>query len=563
LLEGESAALIEAPRLRRLRKLTHVSRGLANATSLHEVLSLTVIEAALLLDASQAALLLYDSEGRLQVRATHAVATPLVERSDGEVQPSLESLLATVLGEAFEKDAIAVPLIVSGQVQGALAVIRGDQTIPEEEEEWLLSALADQAMVALEKERLEQIQDGVEHRALLARVGHRLLGQHDVSSLYAEITSSICTTLGVDLVGIFGPLQDGTLELLGGTGWSAPEPPQARPIPEQITWERLAAGSKNPVAFGAMNPSEASRSEAFLRERTVTSGLIVAIEPADKYGVLGLYTRTARQFSREESDVLASLAALLGSALERTAAETKARIAADMRDELLAIVSHDLRNPLSAMIMAASMLSSELRKHNEKGALERYSGVIDRNGRRMAKMLDDLLDFEGIRGAGLTLQSAEHDVGPLLEDIVEMLTAQANAKSIQLTTEVAPGVSGWFDRDRTLQVLSNLVGNAIKFTPASGTITIQVTVLADELLFAVRDSGVGIPPDQLARVFERYWQAKRTDRRGIGLGLSIAQGLVEAQGGTLSVESELGRGTTFSFTLPLYNQPFSSRAPFG
>jgi signal transduction histidine kinase len=312
-----------------------------------------------------------------------------------------------------------------------------------------------------------------------------------------------------------------------------------------------------------MNPSEASRSEAFLRERTVTSGLIVAIEPADKYGVLGLYTRTARQFSREESDVLASLAALLGSALERTAAETKARIAADMRDELLAIVSHDLRNPLSAMIMAASMLSSELRKHNEKGALERYSGVIDRNGRRMAKMLDDLLDFEGIRGAGLTLQSAEHDVGPLLEDIVEMLTAQANAKSIQLTTEVAPGVSGWFDRDRTLQVLSNLVGNAIKFTPASGTITIQVTVLADELLFAVRDSGVGIPPDQLARVFERYWQAKRTDRRGIGLGLSIAQGLVEAQGGTLSVESELGRGTTFSFTLPLYNQPFSSRAPFG
>jgi signal transduction histidine kinase len=540
----------EAPRLRRLRKLTQVSRGLANATTLHQVLSLTVAEAALLLDASRAALLLYDDDGQLQVRATHAVAEPLIPPGETAGPPSLEALFTAALGEDFERDAVAVPLIVSGKVRGAIAVIRAERDIPEDEEEWLLSALADQAMVALEKARLEELQGAAEQRAIMARVGHRLLGHHDLPGLFAEISSSIRDALRVDMVGIFGRRSDGTFERVGGVGWTLPTAGASPKETGRMSWEQRAFERKNPIAFGALDADEAATSEAFAAEPAITSGLVVAIEPAERHGVIGAYTLSPRDFSREEHDMLASLSALLSSALEREAAERKARIAAEMRNDLLAIVSHDLRAPLSAITMAASMLSEAVRLRDDAKSLVRFSGVIERNGLRMAGMLGDLLDFEGLRGGGLAVHPAAHGAAPVVDEIAEMFRSAASAKSVGLESKCADGATGWFDRDRTLQVLSNLVGNAIKFTPAGGTISVHAELLADAIRFVVRDTGPGIPLDHLPHVFERYWQAKRTDRRGIGLGLAIAKGLVEAQGGSVSVESVPGEGATFSFTLP-------------
>ncbi|MEP7125273.1 MAG: GAF domain-containing protein, partial [Byssovorax sp.] len=353
MLDLEVTTAAEASRMRRLRKLTHVSRMLTHATSLDQVLSLTVTEAALLLEGSRAALLLYDPSGCLQVRATHAV-TGAVLRSELETpDTSLEQILRAVLGEGFESNAVAVPLIVSGKVTGALAVIRGESAISEEEEEWLLSALADQTMVAIEKERLDEIQGRAEQQALIARVGHRLLQRHDVQGLFDEISSSVSATLGIDLVGIFGRQPEGTFALLGGVGWSTPHPAPTTMEHGRTSWESHAFGSNNPVAFGATDADDRASSEAFLRDPRVTSGLVVAIEPPSKYGVLGVYSRTPREFSHEERDVLASLATLLSSALEREAAETQLRAAAEMRDDLLAIVSHDLRGPLFAIISAA------------------------------------------------------------------------------------------------------------------------------------------------------------------------------------------------------------------
>ena len=551
-LEAAAGAGAEAPRLRRLRRLTRVSRALTQATSLDEVLSLAVAEAALLLDGSRAALLLYDDQGHLQVRATHAIPEDLVGRRDAAPEASLEELLTAVLGEAFERSAVAVPLIVGGKVNGALAVIRGDGQIPEDEEEWLLSALADQTIMALEKERLDAIQDRAEHQALIARVGHRLLAQHDVQGLFAEVSASVCATLGVDLVGIFGPLPEGGFRLLGGAGWSASKPTPEIMEPGRSSWETRALDSKNPVSFGALGATdtdERRRSEAFLCEPGVTSGLVVAIEPARRHGVLGVYTRVPRTFTREERDALASLAALLSSALEREAAETQSRLAGEMRDDLLAIVSHDLRNPLFAIVAAASLLE-EVDPRDDAEALARCVEMIDRNARHMTSMIKDLLDFEGLRGGGLSVQMAEHQVGPVLLEIVEMIQPQAREKSLQLTCHGPAGATAWFDRDRTLQVLSNLVGNAVKFTPDGGMITVGADLLESEVRLFVRDTGPGIPLDHLPHVFERYWQAKRSDRRGIGLGLPIAKGLVEAQEGKLWVETEPGRGTTFFFTLP-------------
>lgn len=546
--ERDTDAGAEAPRLRRLRKLTQVSRALTHAISLDQVLSLTVTEAAQLLDGSRAALLLYDDEGRLQVRATHAIADGFRKHRD-DPEATLEQLLGDVLGEAFETRAVAVPLIINGKVTGALAVIRGDAPIPEEEEEWLLSALADQTMVALEKERLDQIQGRAQQQALIARVGHRLLAHHDVQSLFDEVTAAVSETLGVDLAGIFAHRPDDTFVLLGGVGWPSAKvilPGVAR---DQATWEARAFESKIPVSFGAQSGEESARSAAFLYEPQITSGLVVAIEPPGRYGVLGVYTRALRSFTQEESDMIASLATLLSSALEREAAESQLRVAAEMRDDLLAIVSHDLRNPLFAISSAATLLAEE-DVRSDPAVVARWVEVIARNSERMSSMIRDLLDFESLRGAGLSVQAAEHEVAPLLDEIVEMMQARADGKSITLASRPPTRVTAWLDRDRALQVLSNLLGNAVKFTPEGGTITVGAEPLDSEVRFFVRDTGPGIPLEDRLHIFDRYWQAKRSDRRGIGLGLPIAKGLVEAQGGKLWVESELGKGTTFYFTVP-------------
>lgn len=549
MLDLDADAGAEAPRLRRLRKLTQVSRALTNATSLDQVLSLTVAEAALLLDGSRAALLLYDQDGQLQVRATHAITEELVARDDEGPEATLERLLATALGEAFEENAVAVPLIVSGKVTGALAVIRGNGRIPEDEEEWLLSALADQTMVALEKERLDVIQDRTQKQALIARVGHRLLAQHDVQSLFAEVTQAVCENLGVELAGIFAQKDDRGFMLLGGVGWAAPINTAIPRAQASSSAEERALESRVPVAFGATSGEEGGKSVAHLYEPRVKSGLVVAIEPPGRYGVLGVYTCAVRDFTQEESDMLASLAALLSSALEREAAEAQLRAASEMRDDLLAIVSHDLRNPLFAITSAATLLAEGDVLEDRATAL-RWIDVIDRNGRRMDGLIRDLLDFESLRGGALSMQVAEHEIAQLLGETLEMMHAQAREKSLQLTGEAPATVTAWCDRERTLQVLSNLLGNAVKFTPDGGTITMGADVLPTEVRLFVRDTGPGIPPDDLLHVFDRYWQAKRSDRRGIGLGLPISKGLVEAQGGKLWVESELGRGTTFFFTLP-------------
>lgn len=535
----------EVPRLARLRKLTQVSRALTSATSLNEVLSLTVAEAALLLDGSRAALLLYDVQGRLQVRATHSISESFTDNAAPEA--SLEELLSAILGDAFPGSSVAVPLIVSGKVSGALAVVRGDRHIPEDEEEWLLSALADQTMVALEKERLEEIRGRAEHRALVARVGYRLLGQHDIASLFEEVSAAIGATLSVELVGVFGRGADGRFELLGGAGWPSPTCPPSVIAHATVSWEARALRGKNPISFGAMDLDEKTTSEGFLRDSRVTSGLVVALEPVQRHRVIGVYTHASREFSQEERDVLASLAALLSSALEREASEAERRIAAEMRDDLLAIVSHDLRTPLSAIAGAASQLADVT--GGAYATTARWVEMIDRNARRMTSMINDLLDFESLRGGGLSVEAAEHDLGSVLAESVDMIQPQAKAKSLQLTGQDVIGVKAWFDRDRTLQVLSNLVGNSVKFTANGGSIAVGADLLEREVRIFVRDTGAGIPAEDLAHIFERYWQAKRSDRRGIGLGLSIAKGLVEAQGGKLWLESERGRGTTFYFTI--------------
>ena len=244
-------------------------------------------------------------------------------------------------------------------------------------------------------------------------------------------------------------------------------------------------------------------------------------------------------------------------ALERTAASERvaraeAEAAVATREELLAIVSHDLRNPLSAIITGASLILERATLCGSEGdRVHKLTQTILRSADWMNRLIADLLDLAQIQAGILTVEQKPQDVEALIRDSVEMLRPLAVTKDLKLEGMTSAGLRVRCDPERVLQVFSNLVGNAIKFTPAGGSIFIEAQGSGSEARFSVRDTGQGISEAELPRIFDRFWQAQGKVRTGIGMGLSIAKGLVEAHGGCLWVESTLGVGTTFLFTIPL------------
>jgi signal transduction histidine kinase len=215
----------------------------------------------------------------------------------------------------------------------------------------------------------------------------------------------------------------------------------------------------------------------------------------------------------------------------------------------MAVVAHDLRNPLNTMTMAAQFLLdiSSSEKTTERRNLE----VIRRAADRMNRLIGDLLDVKRIESGRLSIEPRPEDVIAVVCDAVEMLRPLAKSSSLRLRPVFEDNLPRILvDPSRIQQVLSNLIGNAIKFTPAGGAITVRAEQTADGVRIAVTDSGPGIAAEELPHVFGRFWQGRRTDRRGLGLGLAIAKAIVEAHGGRIWVESHLGTGSTFFFTVP-------------
>ena len=219
-----------------------------------------------------------------------------------------------------------------------------------------------------------------------------------------------------------------------------------------------------------------------------------------------------------------------------------------VRDEVLAVVAHDLRNPVHTIVGAAGVV--EVVPDGE--ARVRHVQMIQRAARTMERLISDLLDVASIESGTLSLRIAPMELRALVSEVVEQQGPLARERNIAMTSELEPGpfvVMG--DRDRLGQVLSNLIGNAIKFTPAEGTVRVRLGQKADEVIASVIDTGVGISPSDLPHVFDRFWRARETTAKGAGLGLSIACGIIDAHGGHIWAESELGVGTTMSFSLPL------------
>ncbi len=234
------------------------------------------------------------------------------------------------------------------------------------------------------------------------------------------------------------------------------------------------------------------------------------------------------------------------------------RIQADFelitRDQFVTIVSHDLKNPVAAITISARLIKKALANGTvDSRTLLKHLAIIEQSATGMNRMIRDLLDVERIAQDQFILQPTMAEVGALLEECVELFAPLIESKSLAVTINRGhEPIVAHFDHDRILQVLSNLIGNSLKFTPEGGTITLAGRKHETEVEISVTDNGVGIPKPLQAHIFERFSQLKVTGHHGLGLGLFIARWIVEAHHGRLWVTSEPGQGSTFSFTLPFY-----------
>ncbi|MFL5462893.1 MAG: PAS domain S-box protein [Gemmatimonadaceae bacterium] len=309
---------------------------------------------------------------------------------------------------------------------------------------------------------------------------------------------------------------------------------------------------------------EAEISSAFIRQSFAEAGqraVVEALEPRSlicvplvasgrPLGALTLVTSgSGRRFSIADLSLAVDIARRAAVVVEHARLYNEAQQATKARDDVLAVVAHDLRNPLNTVSMAVSLMleSTPPERVQERRQVE----IVRRAADRMNRMIQDLLDVKRMESGRLTIELKPEEPGSLINDTVDMLRPLAAGTGIMLDTALdddLPCVVA--DVARIQQVLSNLVGNAVKFTPLNGRITVSAERIDGEVRFGVIDTGPGIPAEQVPHIFGRFWQARASDRRGIGLGLAIAKGIVEAHNGRIWVESHVGLGSTFYFTLP-------------
>jgi signal transduction histidine kinase len=271
-------------------------------------------------------------------------------------------------------------------------------------------------------------------------------------------------------------------------------------------------------------------------------------------GALTVVSAQPQRYGDAELRLLEDVANRAALAVDNARVFGAAQVAAEVRRDLVAVVAHDLKNPLNAVAMAAALLSKAAPPGADGERARKQSAIISRATERMNRLIHDLLDVSAIDAGRLDLERTPQRVGALVAEAVEALAPLAHEKQLTLERAVAADVAELAvaaDRDRVLQIFSNLIGNAIKFTDAGGRVTVSAARAGDVVQFAIADTGPGIPDEHLPHIFDRFWRMRGKKRDGTGLGLWIVKGLVEAHRGSVSVDTRIGTGSTFSFTLPV------------
>jgi PAS domain S-box-containing protein len=257
----------------------------------------------------------------------------------------------------------------------------------------------------------------------------------------------------------------------------------------------------------------------------------------------------SRVYEPEDMRVAQELANRAALAIENARLYGTAQRATQMRDEVLRIVAHDLRGPLAVIVIEAGLLRRRGPEPERRSATS--AEAIKSAAARMNRLIQDLLDVARMEAGRLHVEPCRTQAVQIASHAVETQRPLASAASLDLRLDVAQDVPDvWADRDRLLQVFENLIGNALKFTESGGRITVGAAAQESEVLFWVADTGSGIAAEDQRHLFDQFWQARKNRRHGVGLGLPIVKGIVQAHGGRVWIESTPGRGSTFFFTIP-------------
>jgi PAS domain S-box-containing protein len=290
---------------------------------------------------------------------------------------------------------------------------------------------------------------------------------------------------------------------------------------------------------------------AHWRALGASSLLIVPLHSAGQaLGALTLIRTSGAPFDAERRALADKFALSAASALENARLYDAARQANRARDDMLGIVSHDMRNPISAIAMCARVLAEN--PPSDEADRKALLVTIRESTEWVNRLIEDLLDVANIERGRLSLNVSAHEPSQLVLQALHMFDVEAKENGIDLEVRLPTNLPlAAADGARVVQVLSNLLRNALKFTPRDGHVEVAIGSHDSSLVFSVSDTGPGIAVENQQRVFDRYWQASNGGQaRGAGLGLSIAKGIVEAHGGRIWVDSELGKGSTFAFTIP-------------
>ncbi|HZI10512.1 MAG TPA: PAS domain S-box protein [Myxococcus sp.] len=469
-----------------------------------------------------------------QVKA--GVPEQLIQRASVEGRAEFEGWLLRKGGEPFWGSIILSAVMdAEGQLRGLSNVAR-DQT---------------------ERMRSERA------RSFLAEVGRVLAGSLDyqttldrVAQLATQELAQACVVemvMGASIQRVVATRPGGALgervqppvrRMPGGTQLShgvarAVQTGQSELIPDgsNAGWVGEALGLENPN---------------LLRDLGVRSYMCVPLTARGKTcGAMVFVAAPGGHYAAEELLLAEELARRAALAIDNARLYEQAQAAIRTREEVLAVVSHDLRNPLGAIQAGAAQLLAETRGDEQPGRTARIAERIGRASERMLYMIRDLLDFSSIQAGKLRIEVAEHEAAGLVAEVIEMMQPLAADKGVRLESDVGlPGQKVRCDRERIMQVLSNLVGNAIKFTGEGGSVILRCHGETARAVFSVSDTGPGISEEDRAHIFDRYWQAERQGRESLGLGLAISKAIIESHGGSIWVESQVSAGTTFFFTLP-------------
>jgi PAS domain S-box-containing protein len=418
---------------------------------------------------------------------------------------------------------------------------------------------------ALEKERLAraeaeaaraQLERRADEEAAFRHLASALTGAVEMTEVLYEITNRASLVTRADGVYVERIIDaDGLVEIVSTSGRGTPPRGLRVPYPGSLTEE--IAKNRQPVVLTDMNGFGASMAPYLLDSCSDCQVLVTPLVAEDELlGALVLLNsrHSGRKFRDNEIVRARTLGDLTSLALRRVrlmeqerGAKEKAEAAVRVRDETLGIVSHDLRNPLTKIALSADLL-----KDAEPDEAADLIETIRASAGQMERLIQDLLDVARLEAGRFSVEAKKIDAEELVRFAAESHEALAAQKGQHIALEVAsplPPICG--DRGRLLQVFGNLIGNAIKFTPERGTITVEAASDGSHVRFRVRDTGPGIPEADIKNVFRPYWQAKKTAHMGAGLGLAIVRGIIDAQGGKVWAGNEPRGGAVFTFTVPV------------